>query len=76
MASWMRSDLTAALMGPRLRRRLQVEMRPRLCQTRPHAKGSKVEKVYTIMPPGPNQFVLEKHGKSPNAFEQWPPGRL
>jgi len=36
----------------------------------------KVEKVYTIMPPGPNQLVLEKHGKSPNEFEQWPPGRL
>lgn len=36
----------------------------------------KVARVFTTMPSGPNLLVLEKHGKSPNEFEQWPPGRL
>jgi hypothetical protein len=35
----------------------------------------KVEQVLETIPDGPGFKILEKHGDSPNEFEEWPPGR-
>ena len=36
----------------------------------------KVEQVLDDMPHGPGSVVLERNGKSPDEFKEWPPGRL
>ena len=35
----------------------------------------KVEQTLEDMPHGPGPVILEKHGKSPDEFKEWPPGR-
>ena len=32
--------------------------------------------VLDTLPAGPGVVILEKNGKSPDEFKEWPPGRL